>query len=236
MRKGIFVSLEGIEATGKTTIANLLKEKMKNSEQEVVITREPGGIKSAETIRNVIMDNNIDVETELLLFLAARREHLSKKIIPSLQEGKIVICDRYCHSTFAYQGFGQGIDIDKVVSLNNFATNGIMPDIVFYIDIPVKVSLTRKSKVDEQNRLDKMHNDFYERVREGFLEMSQDKSFGNIITIDGNKNVEEIVDEIYEHINVMKLAKKILENVMNSDNSLETHKMYNNIIDFPLKD
>lgn len=192
--KGLFISLEGIEATGKSTIAEKVKSTLKD---RVVVTREPGGIKASEEIRETIMNNDISDRTELLLFLASRKEHLDKRIIPELEKGKIVICDRYAHSSFAYQGYGRGLNLEEIKQLNDFVTENMYPDITFLIDIDVKTSMKRKSKVDEQNRFDKETFDFFQKVRSGYLDMSKKPlGYGNICVIDGEKSIDEIVEKI----------------------------------------
>lgn len=202
MKKGFF-SIEGIEATGKTTVANMVVIKLKKDGFKVVTTREPGGIESAETIRNTIMDDSmkdISPMTELLLFMAARKEHLDKKIIPLLNSGHIVITDRFLHSSVAYQGGAKGLGIDTVFDMNKSLVDDYMPCTTFLIDVPVEISLERKMKVEEQNRLDKMSVDFYENVRSSFLCMADNDKFGRIVKIDGTLSMEEIADCIYESI------------------------------------
>ncbi|MGL4800107.1 MAG: dTMP kinase, partial [Cellulosilyticaceae bacterium] len=153
MNKGLFIALEGGEATGKTTTAKALKERLEALGHEVIITREPGGIPSAEAIRNNIMDYHVDPKTEILLYLAARREHLVSKVIPALEAGKVVITDRFHISSLVYQGHARGLGIDIVRELNAFVCD-IYPDLNIIIDIPVHVSMARKQHVDDINRLD----------------------------------------------------------------------------------
>lgn len=199
MNKGLFISLEGIEATGKSTIAKSLKDIYGD---RVLVTREPGGNAFAEKIREMIMEDGISRETELLLFLSARREHLEKVIKPALREGKIVVCDRYMHSSIAYQGHGREIGMDKVYELNHFATGGFMPNITFLIDVPVEISLKRKREVEEQNRLDQEDKAFYKKVRQAYLKMavSNKDIYGNMKIVNGEKTIEEIIEEIKKEI------------------------------------
>lgn len=209
MKKGIFVSLEGLEATGKTTVSKIIGDKLSQLNLTSVLTREPGGISSAEAIRETIMDNELDPLSELFLFLAARKEHLVKKILPSLNEVDVVVTDRYVHTSLAYQGYAKGLGLDLALELNNITTNNTMPDIVFYIDVPAEVSMKRKVGELEQNRLDKMSLDFYEKARTCYLEMAKDTDkYGNIIVIDGMQSIEDVANEILREILSFKGKKE----------------------------
>lgn len=221
MKKGIFVTLEGLGATNKLTIAKRIKEQYEAVEnKKVMVTKELCGIKTSEEIKHTIINNKIDNKTELFLFLAARREHFKNKIYPGLLENDIVICDRYAHSTFAYQGYGKGLKLTDIYHLNYFMTDGIMPDITFYIDIPVKTSMERKSKTKEQNRLDEMDKSFYDRVKKGYLEMSEMNDFGRIVVIDGTVSIAEIVEDIILEIENVMTYKYLVEEL----NILEEEK------------
>lgn len=198
MKKGLFIALEGGEATGKTTTSNVLKEKLEKEGYEVVITREPGGIPSAEAIRNNIMDFHIDAKTELLLYLAARREHLVQKVMPALEEGKIVITDRFYLSSLVYQGYARGLGIDTVRRLNSFVCD-IYPDLNVVIDIPVEVSMRRKQHVEDINRLDLEGIDFHKKVEEGYKLLCQSEE-DHTVVIDGTKSMEEMIEDIYKII------------------------------------
>lgn len=200
LKGGKFYILEGGEATGKTTSAKELKELLTNDGYEVIITREPGGIPSAEAIRNNIMDFEVDPKTELLLYLASRREHLVKKVIPALNSGKIVISDRFYLSSLAYQGYGRELGMDVVRELNDFVCESIMPDLNILIDIPVSVSMERKSKESEINRLDLAGESFHNRVRNGYNQLILDNK-DNIVLVNG---VQPITDMIYEIYSIIK--------------------------------
>src|SRR5690606_3975219 len=152
-------------------------------------TREPGGSKIAEEIRNVILniDNvNMDYRTEVLLLAASRRQHLSEIIIPALNEGKIIICDRYVDSSLAYQGYARGLGIDEVFEINKYATEGILPDLTIYIDVDPNIGLARiKNNRRKVDRLDLEKISFHQKVREGYLKIA--KIFKDrIVVIDGN--------------------------------------------------
>lgn len=199
MAKGIFIALEGGEATGKTTTAQAVKEKMEALGYEVVVTREPGGIPSAEAIRNNIMDFHVDPKTELLLYVAARREHLVNKVIPALEAGKIVITDRFHISSLVYQGCARELGMEAVRMLNDFACEGHYPDLNIIIDIPVEVSMERKKGVEDINRLDLEGYAFHKKVEEAY-KMISEKGEDPTLVIDGTKPMDEMIEEIYEVI------------------------------------
>ncbi|MFF2094456.1 dTMP kinase [Paenibacillus sp. NPDC058174] len=173
MNKGIFITIEGGEGSGKTTLIERISHTMQQRGKTAVITREPGGIPIAEQIRAVILDRShteMDARTEALLYAAARRQHLVEKVMPALEAGKIVICDRFVDSSLAYQGHARGLGMDEVWSINHFAINGLMPHLTIYMDIDPVVGLNRISQSAERevNRLDLESLAFHEKVREGY--------------------------------------------------------------------
>ena len=191
--KGLFITLEGGEGSGKTTLIEGLVEYLESRNLKVIKTREPGGIKISEDIRNVILDVNntkMDQITEALLYAASRRQHLVEKVIPYLNEGYIVICDRFLDSSLAYQGHARGIGIDKVYNINLSATDGILPDLTLFIDVRPEVGLKRISSNNrEQNRLDLEKMSFHERVYEGYkivLERFKDR----VVSVNGEQSKE----------------------------------------------
>lgn len=170
---GVFITLEGPEGAGKTTIIEKLAEDLASDGVQVLATREPGGIEIAEKIRTIILDKQhtmMDPRTEALLYAAARRQHLVEKVIPALQEGKVVLCDRFIDSSLAYQGFARGLGIDEVFAINKFAIEGAMPDITLYFDIEPELGLKRiaRNAGREVNRLDLETVEFHHKVREGY--------------------------------------------------------------------
>ena len=198
----LFVTFEGPEGSGKTTIINLLTEFLRNEGYEVVHTREPGGNAIAEQIRNIILDKKntaMDPRTEALLFAASRRQHLVEKVIPALNDGKIVICDRFIDSSLAYQGKGRNLGIENIYDINLFATDGLLPDVTLLFDIDVEKGLERvfKDKDREVNRLDVAKVDFHKQVREGYLEVAK-KYPERIKIIDASKNVDEVFNATKE--------------------------------------
>lgn len=174
--KGFFITFEGTEGSGKTTVIEKVEQYYLEKGYKVIRTREPGGSKIAEDIRNVILDVNntaMDSITEAMLYAASRRQHLVEKVTPYLEKGYIVLCDRFIDSSLAYQGYARGLGIDKVYQLNLIATNGILPDVTIYIDVKPEVGLSRiKSNNREENRLDKESIKFHENVYEGYRQVS----------------------------------------------------------------
>lgn len=201
---GYFFSLEGCEGSGKSTIAKLLAEALTKKGFRVVLTREPGGIEIAEQIRNVILDRkniNMDAKTEALLYAAARRQHLVEKIIPELEKGSIVLCDRYIDSSLTYQGYARGLGIEEVLTINKFAIEDYMPDLTIYLDVSPEVGLARinKDKDREVNRLDVESLQFHTKVREGYHILL--KRYPDRITkIDAQNDIDIVYREVSNKI------------------------------------
>ncbi|MFA5602505.1 MAG: dTMP kinase [Bacilli bacterium] len=211
MKKSKFIVFEGGEGSGKTTIANKMKDQLEKEGYEVLYSREPGGVKIAEEIRNIILDkNNTELEkrTEALLFAAARRQHLVEKVIPALNEGKIVICDRFIHSSLVYQGIARGIGIEEVYDVNLFAIDDCLPDIVICLDIDPEIGLQRASeRPEENNRIDNEKIEFHKTVNAGYLKIAEyDKS---IVVVDASKPKEEVFSEVYKIIKENIQQKKL---------------------------
>ena len=175
--KGFFITFEGTEGSGKTTVIEKVEQYYKEKGYQVIRTREPGGSKIAEDIRNVILDvnnTNMDSITEAMLYAASRRQHLVEKVIPYTEQGYIVLCDRFIDSSLAYQGHARGLGIDKVYQLNLIATNGLLPDATIYVDVRPEVGLARiKTNNREQNRLDLEKLSFHDKVYEGYRIVSE---------------------------------------------------------------
>lgn len=198
----MFITFEGGEGTGKTTQINILKKYLEDQGLEVIITREPGGVTSAENIRAVIFDNEIDPITETMLYAAARREHYIKKIKPALDAGKIVICDRFIDSSIVYQGIVRGVGVDLVENINKYAINNIEPDLTIFFDLDPEIGLKRVSLRNEQmNRFDKESLDFHLKVRKGYNLLS--KTRNRFVLIDASKSIEDVTKQI---INIMKIS------------------------------
>ncbi len=202
MSKGLFITFEGGEGVGKTSVINELVKKLDADNIPYLVTREPGGSKIAEEIRNVILDKSnteMDSRTEALLYAASRRQHLVEKVLPALNEGKIVISDRYIDSSLAYQGYARDIGIDEVLSINLFATEGVMPDITFLFELDPEVGLQRiaANSNREVNRLDLEKLSFHKKVYEGY-QILKNRYPERIIPIDASQSVQEESDEIYK--------------------------------------
>ena len=199
MKKGKFITVEGPEGAGKTTIIDMLASNLVKEGYQVLQTREPGGIEIAEQIRSVILDKNntkMDPRTEALLYAAARRQHLAEKVKPAMDKGFIILCDRFIDSSLAYQGYARGLGIDEVYSINSFAIEGMMPELTLYFDIEPEDGLDRinQHKGREVNRLDLEKLDFHHKVREGYLKLME--LYPERITkIDASRPVEEVYQQ-----------------------------------------
>lgn len=202
MRKGLFLTFEGNEGCGKTTVTNQLKNKLESAGYEVVYTREPGGIEISEKIREIILDPNndkMDDRTEALLYAAARRQHLVEKVKPAIEKGAIVLCDRFVDSSLAYQGVGRNLGIKEVMEINEFAIEGFMPDKTFLLEIDVELGMKRAKKRSALDRLEKEDLDFHLKVAEGYKKIKEMYS-NRICSIDANRELNTIVDDVYNQI------------------------------------
>ncbi len=171
--KGLFVTFEGIDGSGKSTQVTSLRSSLEDKGIQVIVIREPGGTRIGEKIRSILLDKaNTDMSsrTELMLYEAARSQIVDEVILPSLKEGKVVICDRFFDSTIAYQGYARGVDLESINLLNQFAAGGLQPDLTFLLDLPVKAALDRMLiRLGEKDRLELEGNEFMENVRSGYL-------------------------------------------------------------------
>lgn len=202
MMNSSFITVEGPEGAGKSTVLAVLAKRLEEDGVPVVITREPGGIKIAEQIREVILhteNTEMDERTEALLYAAARRQHLIEKVLPALREGKVVLCDRFIDSSLAYQGKARGIGMDAIEEINAFAIEDHMPDLTLYFDIEPEEGLNRinQHKGREVNRLDLESVGFHHKVREGYLELVN-KYPNRIQVVDASRSVTAVADAAYE--------------------------------------
>ncbi len=200
--RGLFITLEGPEGSGKSTQIRSLATALEQEGHEVLVTREPGGTAVAEAIRHTLLTaashEPITAETEALLILAARSQHVTHGIRPALQRGAIVLCDRFSDSTIAYQGFGRGLNQTWLRSANRIATSGLTPDLTLLLDLPVSVGLSRR-QADRggQNRLDRESRTFHETVRRGFLTLAR-KEPRRIKIIDADRPLTEVRADVEE--------------------------------------
>lgn len=197
----MFITFEGGEGSGKTTLIEKLKHTLLEKQYDVLTTREPGGSKVSEKIRSVLLDNKnteITAHTEALLFAASRAQHLDEVIIPNLD--KIILCDRYIDSSFAYQAFGRNLGMEFVQSINSYSLK-YLPDLTFYIDLDPETGIDRvkKNRLHKTDRLDMEVQTFHQKVREGYLQISE--MFNDrIIVIDGNQTIDAIYQVILDNI------------------------------------
>ena len=208
--RGKFITFEGPDGSGKGTIIKYVKKYLKKNKIDYILTREPGGVEISEEIREIILNKkhlSMDERTEALLYAAARRQHLVEIVKPALNEGKIVICDRFVDSSLAYQGYARGIGIEEVLKINKFAIAGLMPDLTIFLNVRPEVGLERinKSKVRKKDRLDLESLDFHKKVYEGYQEVL--KQYPNrIISVDAEQSIRSVSDQSIEVI------KTFLEN------------------------
>jgi dTMP kinase len=194
-----FITFEGIEGSGKSTQCKMLFDFLQKKNIDAILTREPGGVAASEQIRKILIDDNLEKLnpiTEILLNFAARSEHVEKLIKPGLEQGRIVISDRFFDSTFAYQGAGFGVDEKLINDIKNIAISDFIPDITFLIDVSVEVAFARIKYRSTNNRYEKLGLEFHQKTREKFLDLASKNS--RIKVIDGTKNKEEIFAEILE--------------------------------------
>jgi len=204
MKQGTLITLEGGDGAGKSSIIRMVQEWLAGLEMEALFTREPGGVEIAEKIRALILDRNhtaMDKRTEALLYAAARRQHLVEVVLPAMQAGKLVICDRFVDSSLAYQGYARGIGADEVWMINRFAIEDCMPDLTLYFDVRPEIGMARieANAAREQNRLDVEHLDFHQRVRDGYLQLAETFS-DRIRVIDGEQSLDAVFAEVKKQL------------------------------------
>ena len=209
MKQGTLISIEGPEGAGKSSVLEALLPRLEKAGIAYITTREPGGVEIAEKIREVILDpshTEMDPKTELLLYIASRRQHLAERVLPALEAGKLVIMDRFIDSSVAYQGFGRGLAVTDIEWLNQFATDGLKPNRTFYFDIDVEEGLERiaKSASREVNRLDLEGLSLHQKVRQGYLAILE-KEPQRVVKIDASQPFDQVVEDTW------LLLKEVLE-------------------------
>lgn len=195
----LFITFEGPEGSGKSTVLQAVAEQL---EYPLITTREPGGIRISEAIRELLLaeGNDMDYRTEALLFAASRRQHLVEKVLPALAEGNVVLCDRFIDSSLAYQGYARGIDMEAIRSINEFAIEGHYPDLTLYFKVPAAVGLNRITRNNrETNRLDNESIAFHERVCAGYDQLAEQFP-ERIVVIDAAQPLEKVIEDVFEVI------------------------------------
>jgi dTMP kinase len=200
--KGKFITVEGIEGVGKTTNMEYLQRLITAAGKELVITREPGGTPLGEAIRDLLLDpeyTGMDPDCELQLMFAARAEHLARVIRPAIEAGQWVLCDRFTDATYAYQGGGRGLDTDKIAALEQLVQGDFRPDLTLLLDVPVAIGLERASNRSTPDRFEQEQVEFFERVRQAYLEMARTHD-GRYRVIDASQSLEAVQRQLTEEL------------------------------------
>lgn len=207
MSNGMFITFEGADGCGKTTQQMLAADYLESKGYEVLITREPGAKGLGEDIRKILLDYKgpVSERCESLLFLADRAQHVDNMILPAIENGQIVLCDRYTDSTVAYQGYGRQQNLERIKKLNDFATNLLKPDLTFVFDIDVETSMQRVGK--EKDRMESEDKEFHNRVRNGYLKLAEEEP-NRIKVLDAAKSIDEIHEEVVNILEAAFLSKE----------------------------
>ena len=220
--RGLFITFEGLDGCGKTTQIKLLKDYLEGQGRKVVLTREPGGTKISEDIRDIILDvanKEMSYTCEMLLYAAARAQLVQQVIKPSLEEGAVVLCDRFVDSSYVYQGFARGLGIEKVHKINQIAMDEVAPDITLFFDITPEVSLQRRMKVSTGDRIEKEQLEFHQKVYEGYKYLAS-KYPDRIKIIDANCEIEEVRIKVLEKIEKIVSTVNLYGKVNTSSKSM----------------
>lgn len=202
MKQGIFLTFEGNDGCGKTTVSTAIVSRLKDLGYDVVYTREPGGSQIAEAIRDILLDvnnTNMDARTEALLYAASRRQHLKDKVLPALERNAIVICDRFIDSSLAFQGHARGLGMKEVYDINQFAIDGCMPQKTFFLSVSIETGKKRMDARGDKNRLDLEVSDFHKKVREGY-DILIKKYPDRICVIDAEPSVDEVIETTMQEV------------------------------------
>ena len=194
MQKGLFITFEGADGSGKTTQLNNIKSFLEQKGFDVVVTREPGSLEIGQKIRNILLhhDGIVADRCEIFLFLADRAQHVETFIKPAIEEGKIVLCDRHTDSTIAYQGYGRGQNITLLTDLNKIAVNGLKPDLTLLFDVSTETAQTRVGS--EKDRMESAGIEFHKKVRNGYLTLQKEHP-KRIKLVDANKSIDEVFEQ-----------------------------------------
>jgi dTMP kinase len=200
---GLFITVEGIDGAGKTTHLQWLREYFTRRGRRVVATREPGGTQLGEELRELLLNSKYPIhpETEALLMFAARREHLERVILPALAAGKVVLCDRFTDATFAYQGWGSGVNMARLEILEQWVQHGLQPDLTLYLDVPPHVGDERRGPGHSRDRFEREQTGFFERVRSGYLDRAA-RDPGRVRVIDAARSIADIQRTLEEIVSI----------------------------------
>ena len=205
MSRGKFITIDGLEGAGKSTQIDFIKKYLSDRNRDVFLTREPGGTDLGERLRALLLDKNIDAmnpDTELLLMFAARNEHVKKVIVPKLEQGVWVISDRFTDASYAYQGGGRGIPLERIGELEQWTLQDFVPDMTFLLDLDVELGLSRVEQRGEKDRFEEEHRDFFNKVREIFSNRAS-KYPERIKLIDASKNIDETSSQIKKVLDLL---------------------------------
>ena len=201
--KGLLITFEGIDFAGKTTQIELLIRALEDFGHRVLLVREPGGTLISEKIRRILLDptcKEMAAQAELLLYSASRAQLVWEKVLPALEKGQVVICDRFYDSSTAYQGYGRELDLDFVAMLNRFAAFQLVPDITFFLDLePEQASVRQKERGESEDRLEASSPEFFARVRNGYMQITDDRT-RNIVMVDAKDNPEALHQKIWSKV------------------------------------
>ncbi len=198
MQKGKFITIDGVEGSGKSTQIDFICNYLDSKGINVILTREPGGTELGEKIRDILLSTDtksMHADTELLLMFAARNEHINTKIVPALENGDWVLSDRFTDSSYAYQGAGRGLDIERIAQLEKWVLQDFTPDMTLLLDVPVELGMSRVESRGKKDRIELENIEFFNRVRDGYI--SRSRKFPNRIKlIDSAKNIEHTTEQI----------------------------------------
>ncbi len=204
---GKFITLEGIEGVGKTSNLKFIQSLLESAGHSCVVTREPGGTSLGEALRGLLLnhsDDNMSADTELLMMFAARAEHLNKVIRPALEAGKTVLCDRFTEATYAYQGGGRQLSIDKIKDLEQWVQADLRPNLTVVLDAPVEVGRERAGKRSAPDRIETEKDDFFQRVRDAYIALAK-KHPERICLIDASVDLENVQQQIREKLKAFRI-------------------------------
>jgi dTMP kinase len=208
---GTFITFEGTEGSGKTSVIREVKDHYESIGYAVLVTREPGGVRISEKIRDIILDRShteMDARTEALLFAASRRQHLKEVILPALQEGKIVLCDRYVDSSLVYQGIARGLGIEAVYEINRFAIEDVLPNLTIFVDVRPEIGLARVFNAlgREVNRLDLEQKSFHQTIYDGYKDLIR-RYPARVKSVPGERPIPVVVEDVLRLIDGVLPAK-----------------------------